>query len=87
MIDSLDTSGAVNDEWEKINEDTFRLAVPGGWIYRISSVENFSTTFVPFSSEVIEIDEHGKIKGSLRIVGRVKEMRHGMEKDEAEKDR
>jgi hypothetical protein len=34
-------------EWEKVARMTFRLAVPGGWLYRYESQYGGSTVFVP----------------------------------------
>ncbi len=36
-------------EWEEVSKDsmTYRIEVPGGWIYRISSYQGVAAVFVP----------------------------------------
>lgn len=39
-------------EWERVTEDTFRLEVPGGWLYEVCGRDSdggarFSICFVP----------------------------------------
>lgn len=40
----------MSDKWEKIDNFTFRLLVPGGYIYRLYDAENgIAAVFVPVS--------------------------------------
>lgn len=38
-------------EWEIVNNSTYRLEVPGGWLYRhvLKSHENMQMVFVPLT--------------------------------------
>ena len=36
------------------NQPASVIKVPGGWIYKIGSSENFTTTFVPFTEKALE---------------------------------
>lgn len=37
-------------EWETVNKDsmTYRLKVPGGWLYKVQSYQGIGVAFVPY---------------------------------------
>lgn len=38
------------DKWEDVADDTFRLTVPGGWLYRWATYGGMTLAFVPHAS-------------------------------------
>ena len=44
-------------EWETVNKDsmTYRMRIPGGWLYRLSTYQGVAVAFVPYTS-VLEFD-------------------------------
>lgn len=39
-------------DWERVNESTSRLRVPGGWVYRTWDDDGIAMTFVPSHSAI-----------------------------------
>lgn len=44
-------------EWETVNKDsmTYRLEVPGGWLYKVQSYQGIGVAFVPKPVEKAEV--------------------------------
>jgi len=39
-------------EWEAVNRDsmTYRIRIPGGWLYRLSTYQGVAGVFVPYAA-------------------------------------